>query len=520
MGYWHAHPRQHPNRWGALVAVSLALFAIAVSTTGITDVLTDMGNDLNMGTSGQTWIMNIYMLMVAAFIVAGGQLGDILGRRFLFMAGTAVFLAGSVLIATADMTATVIVGRAVQGLGAACVVPATLSIIDVSFSREQRALAIGIWGAIAGIGFALGPVIGGLLTHLFSWHWLFWFNVPFGLLALAISLVSISESRDEGRSRTVDFAGMVIMAVAMFSIILGLDRGESWGWDSIQTLSLILGAAVMVVVFIYVESRLQNPMVHFELFKSKAFIAGNVGTFIITWGLITVLFFVANYLQNFLLLDYTALHAGVALLPFGVAMFTVSLVSGTIIRWFGLQWMMGLGMLLMAVGFFLMAVVSDGSGYSAFLPALIIAGAGLGLTFGPLSAVAVASVGAGKVGEASGLVNMSRYIGAALGVAVSTVVYNSAALNRLSEVIGNLGINADAGTKLDQLVAGNDSIAKAEIEKAWTGEKCVCRGGRSGDNQRLHCRDAHRSNRVRNWRFNLRGLAFKKTSHRGAAGRA
>ena len=243
MGYWHAQPKQHPNKWGALVAVSLALFSIAVSTTGITDVLTDMGEDLNMGTSEQAWIMNIYMLMVAAFVVAGGQLGDIFGRRALFMAGTVVFLAGSVLIATADTTAVVIIGRAVQGLGAATVVPATLSIVDVAFSRKQRAMAIGVWGGIAGAGFALGPVIGGLMTQLFSWHWLFWFNIPLGLLALAISLVSISESRDEGRSRTVDFVGMLIMAAAMFAIIIALDRGEIWGWGSVQTLALIFGSA-------------------------------------------------------------------------------------------------------------------------------------------------------------------------------------------------------------------------------------------------------------------------------------
>ncbi len=476
MGYWHTHPNEHPNRWGALAAVSLALFAIAVSTTGIADVLTDMGDDLNMGTSAQAWIMNIYMLMVAAFIVAGGQLGDIFGRRALFMTGIVVFMAGSVLIATADATSTVIVGRAVQGLGAATVVPATLSIIDVSFSRKQRAMAIGIWGAIAGAGFALGPVIGGLLTHLGSWHWLFWFNIPFGLLALAISLVSISESRDEGRSRTVDFAGMLIMAVAMFAIILALDRGEVWGWGSVQALGLIIGAAVLVAVFIFVELRLQNPMVHFELFRSQAFIAGNVGTFTLTWGLITTLFFVANYFQNFLLMDYTALQAGVALLPFGAAMFVISLASGKIIRLFGLQWMMGLGLLLMAVGFFLMASISPGSDYSAFLPSLIIVGVGLGLTFGPFSAVAVASVREGKVGEASGLVNMSRYIGAAFGVAVGTVAYNSAALDRLSDVIGRLGINVDAGKELDQLVAGNDAIAKAEIDKLGPAKQVFVEG--------------------------------------------
>ena len=465
MGHWHAHPKPHPNKWGALAAASFALFAIAISSTGITDVLTDMGNDLNTSTSEQTWIINAYMLVVAAFVVAGGQLGDIYGRRKMFVIGVCVFMAGSVLIAIAGNTDGVIAGRVVQGMGAAAIMPATLSIIDVAFPPRQRSLAFGVWGAVIGIGFALGPLVGGLLTELLSWHWLFWINVPICATALSFAFWAVSESRDEGRSRSVDFIGIAILAIAMFAIVLGLDQGEQWGWGSAAVLGLLFGSAIMFAVFVAVESKIKQPLVHLVLFKRKAFIVGNVGTFIVTWALIAALFFVSNYLQNFLLLDYSALKAGIGILPLGAGMFVASMISGRLVKIIGARWMLTLGMLLLAGGFFILVDVSRHSDYSDFWLPMAVCGIGLGLTFGPFSAIAVASADVKRAGEASGIVNMSRYAGAALGMAICTVLYNSAALNKLKAVFAELGLTGNAQKQLDQLVAGDDSIAKAEIEK-------------------------------------------------------
>ena len=476
MGHWHTHPKPHPNKWGALAAACLILFSIAVSTTGIMIVLPDLGNDLNMGISEQTWIVNIYMLVVAAAVVAGGQLGDIFGRRLMFVVGVLLFMAGSIMIATADSATTVIVGRAVQGLGAAAAVPATISIIDVAFPPEQRPLAMGVWGGILGVGFALGVLIGGLLTDLGSWQWLFWFNVPFCVLALLITFWAISESRDESRSRVVDIAGLVIMAVAMFSIVLGFDQGEAWGWGSGAVLGLLIGSAVFFIAFVAVESRLKNPMVHLELFRSRAFVAGNIGTFFVTWALVTALFFVSRYLQNFLLLDYSALEAGIALMPLGATMFVLSMFSSRAIRWIGAPLALTLGLLLLAGGFLLLSEISLNSDYSAFWIPMVLIGAGLGLTFGPFTAIAVASVETSRVGEASGIVNMSRYLGAALGIAVCTVLYNTAALDKLSQVIGKLGIGGSAQEKLDQLVAGDTSTARAEIERLGSAKQAFIDG--------------------------------------------
>ncbi len=476
MGYWHAHPKSHPNKWGALTAIGFILFAIAVSATGIMDVLTDMGNDLHMGVSEQTWVVNTYLLVVAAVVVAGGQFGDVFGRRLMFAVGVTTFMAGSIVIATADVSTTVIIGRALQGLGAAAVMPATLSIIDVAFPPEQRSTAMGVWGGIVGIGFALGVLIGGFLTHIGSWHWLFWFNVPLCLAALAMTFWAISESRDESRSRVVDVAGLVIMAAAMFSVVLGLDQGESWGWGSMAVIGLLVGSAALFATFVFVESRLKNPMVHLDLFRSRAFIAGNVGTFFITWALISVILFVASYLQNFLLLDYSALKAGVAIMPMGFAMFTLSMFSGRVIRWIGAPLALTLGMLVVAVGFYLLSLVSLDSDYSDFWIPMILVGAGFGMTFGPFSAIAVASAEASRVGEASGIVNMSRYLGGALGIVICTALYDTAALDKLNEVIGRLGLNFSAREKLDQLATGNDSVVRAEIDKLGSAKQTFIDG--------------------------------------------
>src|ERR1700704_1737264 len=440
-----SRPESRPM-W-VLAAVCVPLFAVCVNPTSINTALPAIAQDFHSTQASLQWVVNAYVLAAAAFVVTCGDLGDIYGRRRVFVYGIAVYALASLVIALSTGPGMLIAGRALQGLGSAVIVPVSLSIIGVSFAPGRRASAIGIWAAIVGLGFALGPLIGGFLTDALSWQWVFWLNLPLSAAAIVFVFARVAESRDEAHKLSIDVPGVVLLGLGAFALVLALNEGRGSGWTSPLVLGLFAAAAVLLVAFRLIEPRRPSPLVTFAFFRRPAFLAANLGTFLVTFVLFSVFYVYNLYLQNDLLFDYSAVKSGAALLPLSLALFAVSLVVA--------RAPVTLGLLAMALGLYLVSRVAVGSTYADLWPGFLIAGVGTGLVNGPTSAAAVSAVPEDRAGEASGVVNMARYLGGAFGVAVTAVVYGSVGISKLNEHLGADHVTSAQERQLDQLLSGD-----------------------------------------------------------------
>jgi EmrB/QacA subfamily drug resistance transporter len=447
--------RSESRPWWTLAAVCVPLFAVCVNTTSINTALPAIAQDFHSTQASLQWVVNAYVLAAAAFVVTCGDLGDIYGRRKVFVYGIGVYALASLVIALSTGPLMLIAGRALQGLGSAVIVPVSLSIIGVSFAPERRTGAIGIWAAIVGLGFAVGPLIGGFLTDALSWQWVFWMNLPVSAAAIVFVFARVAESRDEERKLSVDVPGVVLLGLGAFALVLALNEGRGSGWTSPLVLGLFAAAAVVLVAFRLIEPRRSSPLVTFEFFRRPAFLAANVGTFMVTFVLFAVFYIYNLYLQNDLLFDYSAVKSGAALLPLSLALFAVSLVVGRLVQRFGARGPVTVGFLGTAVGLYLVSQVDVGSTYADLWPGFLVAGLGMGLVNGPTSAAAVSAVPEDRAGEASGVVNMARYLGGAFGVAVAAVVYGGVGISKLNDHLGADHVSAAQERQLDQLLSGD-----------------------------------------------------------------
>jgi EmrB/QacA subfamily drug resistance transporter len=450
-----AAPHSSSRAWWTLAAVCVPLFAVCVNTTSINTALPAIAQDFHSTQASLQWVVNAYVLAAAAFVVTCGDLGDIYGRRRVFIVGIVVYGLASLVIALSTGPALLVGGRALQGLGSAVIVPVSLSIIGVTFAPERRPGAIGIWAAVVGLGFALGPLIGGFLTDALSWPWVFWLNLPVSAAAVAFVLARVDESRDESRKLSVDVPGVVLLGLGSFALVLGLNEGRGSGWTSPLVLGLFGGAAVLLVAFRLLEPRRPNPLVNFAFFRNPVFLAANAGTFLVTFVLFAAFYIFNLFLQNDLLLDYSAVKSGAALLPLSLALFAVSLVVGRLVERYGARLTVALGFLATAAGLFLVSQVGVDSTYADLWPGFLVAGLGMGLVNGPTSAAAVSAVPEERAGEASGIVNMARYLGGAFGVAVTAVAYAGVGIARLNDHLGADNVTSTQERQLDQLLSGD-----------------------------------------------------------------
>jgi EmrB/QacA subfamily drug resistance transporter len=450
-----AASRIESRPWWTLAAVCVPLFAVCVNTTAINTALPAIAQDFHSTQASLQWVVNAYVLAAAALVVTCGDLGDIYGRRRVFVYGIGLYAVASVVIALSTGPPMLIAGRALQGLGSAVIVPVSLSIIGVSFAPERRTGAIGIWAAIVGLGFALGPLIGGFLTDALSWQWVFWLNLPLSAAAIVFVFARVAESRDEDRKLSVDVPGVVLLGLGSFALVLALNEGRGSGWTSPLVLGLFGAAAVLLLTFRLIEPRRPSPLVTFAFFRRPAFLAANVGTFVVTFVLFGVFYVYNLYLQNDLLFDYSAVKSGAALLPLSLALFGVSLVVGRLVQRFGARGPVTVGFLGTALGLYLVSQVDVGSTYADLWPGFLIAGLGMGLVNGPTSAAAVSAVPEDRAGEASGVVNMARYLGGAFGVAVTAVVYGGVGTSKLNEHVGADRVTSAQERQLDQLLSGD-----------------------------------------------------------------
>jgi EmrB/QacA subfamily drug resistance transporter len=404
------------RRWWTLAAMCFALFMIMLDNTVVNVALPSIQKSLGASIGGLEWTVNAYTLSFAVLLVTGGRLGDIFGRRRMFLFGVVAFGASSGLIALAQSETWLVTFRALQGVGAAFMMPATLSIITNAFPPHERGKAIGTWAGVSAMALAIGPVVGGFLVENVSWQSIFLLNLPVAAVAVVVTLFATHESRDETSSRSIDFPGVASITIGLAAMVLALVEGNAWGWGSGRIVGLLAVAVVGLVSFAVVEKRTANPMVDFRFFQSRSFLGANIVAFIVSFAMLATFFFLALYLQN--VRGYSPLQAGVRFLPMTVVIIIGGPIAGRLSDKIGPRPLMVGGLLLNAISLFWQGHLSVDTPYTSLLGAFILMGLGMGLIMSPMSTAAMNAVDQTKAGVASGVLSMSRMVGGTFGVAV------------------------------------------------------------------------------------------------------
>ena len=447
--------RTGPNRWMALIVVCLIVFVICINTTAINTAVATIADDLALSTSTLGWAIDVYMLTAAALVVLGGQVGDILGRRRVTLVGIAVFAVGSALVATSFTGAQLIGGRALHGAGGAVLMPATMAIVNDTFSKEERGTALGVWGAISMLAFAFGPLYGGFLTEALSWRVIFWADVALLLVAAAL-LFALLRGLPGGRTGTgVDLLGAMLLGSGSFLVVLALQQGQHWGWGSGLFLVVLATGLLLSVAFVMVELYRRNPLVDLSLFRRRQYVAGSLATFTNTVGLIGLLYFFNLYVQSAVLFDYSPLHASVVLLPYTVSMFVFAYPSGRIADRIGYRLPIVAGLLVMTVGFVMLSQVSVGTTDAELWLPIVLCGVGVGLTYSTTSAAGLAAIPPEEAGQGAGVINMARFLGAVFVIAVGTILYVGQGVETLNKQLAQAGAGRVEEAKLDQVLTGS-----------------------------------------------------------------
>jgi len=429
-------------------------------TSEIPVALPDIHDELGSSFTGLQWMVNAYTLAVAALLVVMGQVGDLFGRRRLFIVGGFVFCAGAIVAATAQNTAWLITGVAILGVGSAIAGPSSLALIVDAFPTGRQGWAIGVWGAASGIGSALGPLIGGGLTNAIDWRAIFWVNVPLVLGAVALAAYVCRESRAEDRGG-VDTPGALTFAAGLTALILALGQGGVWGWDSPAVLALLAAAVVLCVSFVAIDLRSSSPLIPFREFGDRSFLI-SLGVLLIgNVTLAAVLFVLPLQLQN--IDDRSALAAGVLLLPLTAMIFVLSPLSGILTDRLGPRTPMVAGILAVAAGVFLLSTVDVGDGPGALVPGLVVTGIGFGLQITPENVAAIQAVPELRRSTASGILLTTGMVGATLGVATFAAAFGGIARGDLPDALSRAGVSVSASETetLDQVVTGSERSQKA-----------------------------------------------------------
>ena len=404
------------KKWWTLMAVAFGLFMIMLDNTVVNVALPSIARDLKIGISELEWIVTGYALVFAALLITGGKLADMFGRRKIFVIGLAIFSASSLACGLAPNAGFLIGARAAQGVGAALMSPATLSIITATFPPKQRGQAIGIWAGVSALALAIGPLVGGLIVDNIGWNWIFFVNVPIGVLDIVVSQLVIKESRDTSHEQRLDLPGLLTSGLALFSLSCALIEGNAKGWSSPEILGLLAAAAVFLVGFILLEGRQRLPMLDLSLFKIPSFVGANVVALLVSLGMFGVFFFVSLYVQN--IMGYSPTKAGAIFLPMTILIILIAPIAGKLSDRIGGRWLMGGGMTLLGISLLFYQRIGLHTGFLTLLPALILGGIGMALVMSPMTSVAMSSVPVDKAGVGSGVLNSFRQVGGALGIAV------------------------------------------------------------------------------------------------------
>jgi EmrB/QacA subfamily drug resistance transporter len=423
----------YDNRWKALAVLGIAYLMVVLDVSIVNVALPSIETDLGFAREDLQWVVSGYALTFGGFLLLGGRMGDLLGRRIIFMIGLASFAAFSLLAGLSTSPEMLIVARLLQGAAGAVLSPSVFSIVSVLFKEgSERNKALGILGAIAGSGAAIGVLAGGVLTEYVGWEWIFFVNVPIGLAALALVPRYVSESRADGMTRHFDTAGAVTVTGSLMLLVYGLTQTTNYGWTSIQTIGALAGSAVLMAAFLWIENRSRSPLVPLGFFRRRTPTAANV----IGLGLGTMVFgmffLLSLYMQQ--VLGFSALKTGVGYLAVALTAVVASGIAQALVTRVGVKPILAIGMGLLGGGLAYFTQVSpNGSYLGDLLPGFLLIGVGLGFSFVPVSIAALAGVTGKDAGLASGLINTSQQIGGALGLAVLATVSTTRTENLLAD---------------------------------------------------------------------------------------
>jgi EmrB/QacA subfamily drug resistance transporter len=409
------------RKWWTLGAMCFALFMVMLDNTVVNIALPAIKSSFSASISGLSWTVNAYTLVFGVLLVTGGRLGDVFGRKRMFMAGLIVFTLGSIGAGLSGSINELVFFRSVQGAGAAFLMPGSLSIITNTFSGPDLGRALGLWAGISGLALGMGPVVGGLLVEKAGWEWIFFLNVPVALVALPLTAYAVRESRDETAIRRVDLLGILTLSVGLGALVLGLVQANDYGWTSGRILGEYAVGVFGLIAFITLQLRGRDPMLDMTFFRNRTFNAGNVVAFLVTFSMFATFFFITLYMQN--VEHLSPLQTGVRFLPMTVLIIAAAPVAGKLSDRLGSRGLLTVGMTLIAVSLFLESRIGDGTGYATLLPAFIVGGLGMGTTMSPMTAAVMSSVDRTKAGAASGVLSMTRMIGGVFGVASLTAIF-------------------------------------------------------------------------------------------------
>jgi EmrB/QacA subfamily drug resistance transporter len=419
-------PQTFPQdkKWLALALLAAAQFVVVLDAAIVNVALPSIGTDLDFSQGDLSWVVNAYTLFFGGFLLLGGRMADLIGRRRMFTYGLILFALASLAGGLASSPGMLIAARAVQGLGAALLSPAALSLVTVMFTEgSERNKAMGVWGAVAGSGGAAGVLLGGILTEYAGWEWVLWVNVPIGILAAVLAPRLLPESRNEG-TRNFDVAGAVSVTAGLSLFVYAMVDANDAGWLSGQTLGLVAVSLALVAAFAAIELRSKAPLVPFSFFRRRTIVGVNVVGLLVAMSLFSMFFFISLYMQQ--VLGYSAIKSGLSYLPLaGGIIVSAGLASGLVTR-FGFKPILTTGLLLTAIALVWFAQVDVGGSYlgDILFPSLIAA-VGLGFAFVPMMTAAMAGVEPHETGLASGLINTSQQVGGALGLAILASIANS-----------------------------------------------------------------------------------------------
>ncbi len=438
------------NRWLILVVACLAQFMVVLDATIVNVALPSIERGLHFAPADLQWVINAYTLVFGGFLMLGGRAADLLGRRRLFMAGIALFSIASLVNGLAQSSGMLIIGRGVQGLGGALVSPAALSIITTTFTEPaERTKALGVWSAIAASGSAVGLLLGGVLTSLVSWQWIFFVNVPVGAATLMLATRFVPESRAELGHRSFDAVGALTVTGGLVALVFGIVKAQAWGWGNTRTVGVLVLAVLLLAAFIGIESRSRAPLMRLSIFRVRPLAVADGVMLLVLSGMFGMFFFVTLYVQG--VLHYSALHAGVAFLPVTAGIIVGAGLAQQLIARLGAQIVAVAGILLAAGGLALLTGVPVHGHYASdLLPGLIPLSIGMGITFVPITLLATGGVSAEDAGLASGLFNTAQQVGGALGLAILSTL----AVDHTTSIIRGLGNAATHARVVAATVSG------------------------------------------------------------------
>jgi EmrB/QacA subfamily drug resistance transporter len=435
------------RRWQALILLCMAQFVVVLDASIVNVALPSIGEGLGFSQDNLPWVVNAYVLTFGGFLLLGGRMADLLGRRRVFMAGLVIVGVASLAAGFAATEGQLIAARAAQGLGAAIISPSALSIITTLFTDgSERNKALGAWGAVAGSGGAAGVLLGGILTDGLGWEWVLWVNVPVAAIAAFLTPRLIPESRDEGRTRNFDAAGAFTVTAALTVLVYALVEATDAGWGSFQTLGLIGLSAALMAAFVAIELRSEAPLVPFRIFRLRTLTGANVVGLLVGASLFSMFFFISLYMQQ--VLDYSAIKAGLSYLPLALTIIASAGIASQLVTRIGFKPTLAIGLAFIAAGLAWFSQVSvDGGFVSDVLGPSLLAAVGLGFSFVTTTIAAVSGVKEQESGLASGLINTSQQIGGAIGLAVLSTIATSTTDDIIADSGGDASVVPSALTE-------------------------------------------------------------------------